>query len=165
MCVVISFSGCQSQTENNLEKGLMLDFEAQYIRTNGYVDEVRYPIILLINTTEELEEYYKQNRDTYDLERKEKVYSDTTIGFLDAVDKYDDIYFKDNILVFILLEEGSGSVGHDISGVKLNEKAVEIGIERIVPEVGTDDMAQWHVMVELKRDTYNDSEIKVIYSP
>jgi len=163
ICTVTFLIGCQSTPENNLKKELTLDFDVQYIRTDGYVDGASYPMITVINSAQELNEYYAINRDTYDLDKKEKVYSDTTIGFLDAVDKYDDAYFKDNILVLVLLEEGSGSIRHKVSDVKRNDNNIEIGIKRIVPEIGTSDMAEWHIMVELKREAYNDADINVIF--
>jgi len=155
--------GCEPTQKNNFDQEFSLDFESQYIRTDGYTDGVSYPITFLINSNEEMNEYYMANKDTYNLQRQEKVYSDTTIGFLDAVDKYNDDYFKDKVLVFVLLEEGSGSTRHVITDVKHNENYVEIVIKKIVPEVGTEDMAQWHIMVELERETYNDFEIKIIF--
>lgn len=131
-------------------------FEAQYIRTNGYSEDRNYPFHVIINSKEELEDYYEANKEIFDLERKEKVYSDTTIGFLDACDKYDDTYFERQNLVLIVLEEGSGSIRHEITDVRPHSKengaldGWDITIDRIVPEVGTDDMAQWHLILEVQ---------------
>ena len=80
-------------------------FDAQYIRTGGYSEERSYPYHVVINSKEELQAYYEANKELFDLERKEKVYSDTTIGFLDACDKYDDTYFERQNLVLIVLED------------------------------------------------------------
>ena len=71
-------------------------FDAQYIRTDGYSEERSYPYCIVIDSKEELEAYYDANKEQFDLERKEVVYSDTTIGFLDACDKYNDAYFESN---------------------------------------------------------------------
>ena len=131
-------------------------FEAQYIRTDGYSEDRNYPFHVVINSREELEDYYEANKEVFDLERKEKVYSDTTIGFLDACDKYDDSYFERQNLVLIVLEEGSGSIRHEITDVRphSNENGALVGwditIDRIIPEVGTDDMAQWHLLLEVQ---------------
>ncbi|MCT8138559.1 hypothetical protein H1D32_12895 [Anaerobacillus sp. CMMVII] len=163
LCTIIFAVGCQATPQNNLEQEITLDFWAQYIRTNAYIDGSSYPLISLINSTEELNMYYISKKNAYDLEKKEVVYSDTTIGFLDAVDKYNDAYFKDNVLVFVLLQEGSGSIRHAITDIKRNQNSVDISIKRIVPQYATDDMAEWHVMVELKRETYNASDFKVIF--
>lgn len=155
--VVIFLVGCQAGPGDNV-----VEFNAQYIRTNGYVDGVTYPITTVIDSREELDAYYAVNRDTYDMERKEEVASDSTIGFLDAIDQYDDAYFQDNVLVLVLVEEGSGSIRHEVTEVKQMDTVIEIRIKRDVPEMGTDDMAEWHIMVELARESYDTEEIRVI---
>lgn len=140
------------------------DFEAQYIRTNGGKDGIEYPIVKVIRSVEELNAYYEENKDYFDLERKEKVYSDTTIGFLDACDEYDTAYFKKQMLVFVLLEEGSGSIRHHVENVGITaENKLVVFIETETPEVGTCDIAQWHIMIELEQgvDITNESDITV----
>ena len=127
-------------------------FEAQYIRTNGYHESMEYPVVRVIHSAEELKEYYKSNKEVYDLERRDKVYADTTIGFLDACDKYNESYFKNQVLVLVLLEEGSGSIRHEVTEVELvqidQEQDLAVNITTKVPEIGTDDMAEWHIFVE-----------------
>lgn len=140
-------------TENNRYVSTLLTYGAQYIRTNGYQEEAKLPKVQVIGSLRELKDYYDTWHEIYDLERKEKVYSDTTIGFLDACDKYDEAFFEENYLIFVVLEEGSGSIRHKVSSVKqAGDKQISINIERKVPEVGTDDMAQWHIIVELSRE-------------
>lgn len=126
-------------------------FEAQYIRTDGYHEDVEYPYAVMITSAAQLDRYYEQNKFKYDLERREKVYSDSTIGFLDAADKYDEAFFKDKKLVMIILEEGSGSVRHKVTRVGNEAGRLYVSVERIVPEMGTDDMAKWHIILELDR--------------
>ena len=127
-------------------------FEAQYIRTNGYHESMEYPVVRVIHSAEELKEYYESNKEVYDLERRDKVYADTTIGFLDACDKYNESYFKNQVLVLVLLEEGSGSIRHEVTEVELvqinQEQELAVNITTKVPEIGTDDMAEWHIFVE-----------------
>ncbi len=138
-------------------------FEAQYIRTDGYHDNVKYPKITVIKSADELEEYYNANKDLYFLDHVDKVYSDTTIGFIDACEKHDEDYFEENILILVLLEEGSGSIRHEVKSVKTSGNDVEINIDINVPEICTDDMAEWHIIIELDRNCgidYNDN-IKV----
>lgn len=125
-------------------------FDAQYIRTNGYHDNADFPRTVVIRSRAELEAYYEANRELYDLERKDKVYSDTTIGFLDACDKYDDAYFAERDVLFILLEEGSGSIRHKVTDVRYDGTEWVVSIRRITPEEGTADMAEWHIMVEVQ---------------
>lgn len=131
-----------------------IEFTVQYIRTDGYIDGEKYPKTVWITSVDELEEYYNANRDKYYLENEKHPYSDQTIGFLDAIPKYDDAFFKDHDLLFVLLEEGSGSIRHDVTGVKAipgqnGKYTLQPEIDRIIPEVGTDDMAEWHIMLEV----------------
>ena len=127
-----------------------IPFEAQIIRTNGYHDGAEYPKVTLADSAEELNRYYEEYQDLYDFSHKETVYSDTTIGFADAIDRYDSAWFADHQLIVVLLEEGSGSVRHRVAEVK-GGTAPEVSISRMVPEVGTDDMAQWHILIEVER--------------
>lgn len=135
-----------------LEKIQELPYSAQYIRTDGYQEGAQYPRYYVIRTVEELESYYQQNKDTFDLGRRADVAADQTLGFLDACDAYDSAFFEDSYLLFILLEEGSGSIRHEITGVfRSGAGRFDICVDTITPEVGTCDMAQGHIILELDK--------------
>ena len=127
-------------------------FEAQYIRTDGGFDEIEAPYYVLIESREALEAYYEANKDIFDLARKDVVYSDTTIGFLDACDKYDEAYFVRQNLLLIVLTEPSGSIRHRIADVRQKNESEDwiVSIETKEPEIGTDDMATWHLLLEVQ---------------
>lgn len=159
----LGLAGCDHQNEilqtgdhQNIPEPESYAFEAQYIRTDGYSDDRSYPYCVVIDSKEELEAYYDANKEQFDFERKEVVYSDTTIGFLDACDKYDAAYFERNNLILIILEEGSGSVRHEITDVRAqrDENGTALGwnisVDSFAPEVVTDDMAQWHLFLEVQ---------------
>ena len=140
--------------------GTDVQWAAQYIRTNGCSEGVLYPSVRIIDSLQELKDYYNTWHEVLDLERKDKVYSDTTIGFLDACDQYDETFFEKNYLIFVLLEEGSGSVRHEVRSVQQTaDKKISISIDRKVPEVGTSDMAEWHIILELSRDVLVENSI------
>ena len=140
--------------------GTDVQWAAQYIRTNGYSEGILYPSVRIIDSLQELKDYYNTWHEVLDLERKDKVYSDTTIGFLNACDQYDEAFFEKNYLIFILLEEGSGSVRHEVRSVQQTaDKKISISIDRKVPEVGTSDMAEWHIILELSRDVLVEGSI------
>ncbi len=144
-------------------KKTFIDFQTQYIRTDGYHDGVEYPIVKIIRSVDKLNSYYNENKEKYSLERREDPASDSTIGFLDACDKYTAEYFEDQILVMILLEEGSGSIRHNVDNVKIGSNGkLYISISRDVPEAGTDDMAEWHILIEPEKDITVASEYDVI---
>lgn len=150
-------------TVSGNEQATSLEYGVQYIRTDGYMDGAVFPRVCIIRSYEELNDYYKDNKDTFDLERKDKVYADTTIGFLDACDRYDETYFESKYLVFVLLEEGSGSIQHDVTQVGMTQSGqLSVNINSIVPEVGTCDMAQWHIILELNRNAEVSRETDVL---
>lgn len=131
----------------------------QHIRTDGYNEGVEYPRITVARSPEELNAYYEANKELYSLGRKETVCSDTTIGFLDACDRYDEDFFERNDLILVLLEEGSGSVHHEIRSIAPSDDDTWVlsGIRKN-PEVGTCDMAEWHFMVEITKGTIEEND-------
>ena len=145
-----------------------VDYKVQYIRTNGYSDGEEYPKIFWIATAKELKEYYEANKEKYNLESRENPYSDETIGFEDAIKNYDEHFFEENELIFVLLEEGSGSIRHEVTEVKVlpsqvegKQYAIQPVVERLVPQVGTDDMAEWHIIIEVNKQYASSvSELK-----
>ena len=139
-----------------------VEYGVQYIRTDGYQAGEAFPKAEIIRSVEELNRYYEANKDTYYLERRKGVSSDTTIGFLDACDKYDAVYFEKDYLVFVLLEEGSGSVRHAVTDTTVSsDGALAVYINTITPEVGTCDMAQWHIILEMSRNVMPESTADV----
>ena len=130
-----------------------IDFEAQYIRTNSKIKRNNYPIFTVLQSVDELNAYYKSNKENFNLEHRNNPASDSTIGFLDACDKYDDEFFKDNALVFIVVQEGSGSNRHNVDNVKIgSDGKLYISICTIVPETGTCDMTEWHIIIEIEKE-------------
>lgn len=130
----------------------LLEYGVQYIRTDGNPEDAAFPAVRLIPNRAALEAYYEENRQNYYLERREQVYSDTSVGFLDACDRYDESFFEGHYLLLVLLEEGSGSVRHQVEKVSVEpEGQINISVTSLVPEVGTCDMAQWHLILELEK--------------
>lgn len=143
-----------------------IDFDVQYIRTDGFPEYMEYPAVKIIRSVDELNTYYEENKEKYNLERRENPASDYTIGFLDACDKYDAEYFENQILVMVLLEEPSGSYRHKVEQVGIygeDEKNMVIDISSLIPEVGTCDMALWHILIEPEAGitVANEDEVKV----
>ena len=125
------------------------DTTTKLIRTN-YVSGT-HGKTFVIESVDELDEYIKTNMDVHGLHHKEKVYEDTTIGFVDAVEEYDEEWFKEKTLVIVLLIESSGSIRHKVTKASVKDGTMEIKIKRVVPEIGTCDMAGWHVLVETEK--------------
>ena len=121
-----------------------MDYGVQYIRTGGYHEGDQYPRAVLIRSLQELNAYIEANGDRYYLAQS---------GFQGACGKYDEAYFERGYLVCVLVEEGSGSIRHEVTGSTISsDGTLAIHIQRKVPEVGTCDMAQWHIILEMSKE-------------
>lgn len=138
-------------------------YQTQYIRTDGGNESSQYPSYVIIHSRDELEQYYDNYKEIYDLEHHEQVYSDTTIGFLDAIEQYDDAFFADRDLIILVLEEGSGSIRHEVNGIRpYYDNTWQLTVRRITPEVCTDDMALWHLLIEVQKNLIAEDETIVV---
>lgn len=130
----------------------------KYIRTN-YVSGT-HGKTYVIESIEELEEYYNANKEKHNLCHMEKLYSDTTIGFEDETKEYDEEFFKEHNIVLVLLTASSGSIKYKVENINLNDGVMEINITKKIPEIGTCDMVGWHIIIET--DKQDIEEIKVM---
>jgi len=150
-------------TDEDMTESL-ISFVPQYIRTDGYQKGAEYPAVKIIRSVDELNAYYNANKDAYSLERRKDHVSGAAVGFLDVCDRYNAEYFEKQILVMVLVEEGSGSTRHNVDNVKVgSDGKLYINIRRIVPEIGTCDMAQWHILIEPEKvvNVANASDVVV----
>ena len=142
-----------------------LEFKAQYIRANllQYDPAPNFPETVLIKDRGELEKYYADNINKYNLRW------DSPDCFYEAVlNGYDEDFFKERCLLFVVVQEGSGSISHVVKKVEYDQNSGTIGtvIDRIVPNTGTDDMAEWHIVIELDRSVSGSKlniDIKDVY--
>lgn len=63
---------------------------------------------------------------------------------------YDSRFFKDKSVLLLTLQAASGSIRHRVEDVT-KDNGLTVIIERIIPEVGTMDIAIWHAYVELDK--------------
>ena len=78
------------------------------------------------------------------------------VGFTAAVSGYDDAFFEAHDLLFVLLEAGSGSIRHEVTAVRAlpsgdGKYAIRPEITEIIPEAMSDDMAEWHILIEIEK--------------
>lgn len=141
------------------------DFDCQYIRTNGSPDDVEYPFVRIIKSVDELNAYYESKREIYNLESREEASFDTSSGFVDACKAYDAEYFKNNKLLIVVLEEGSGSIRHVVDKVSTSiykdKVRADVEILRKIPGACTCDMAVWHILIDVPSDFACDDENNV----
>lgn len=116
---------------------LCYDYRVQYVDTDGYVDGMEYPQVKIFDDSAGLTDYIDNNNDIYD-----------KTDLLNAVKKYDSEWFDNNKLLVVLIEEPSGSITHKVT--ELTDSYVVI--DRISPGGGTEDMAEWHILIEVDKD-------------
>ena len=132
----------------------LIEYETQHIRTNGYIEGASYPRKKLIESRSELNDYFEENKEIYDLRK-----------FKEAIEIYDESFFKSHKLVMVILEEGSGSIRHKVNTAKSGGgDTLQISIERVVPEAMTADMAQWHILIDTDANIKSESDINLTLS-
>ena len=125
LLLVFQLVAC-STTERNVE----------IVRTQWDSSDVQGQFYI-INSADELNEY---------------VSVENCMKLSNAVEKYDESFFEDKTLVFVLLSEGSGSVSHKVRSINFNNGVLKVKVKRKVPEVGTCDMAEWTVIFEISKE-------------
>ncbi len=126
---------------------VMYTYPSYIYRTDGYVEGMEYPQTITITTAEQLEEYISTMREYYQ------------VGNMNVSD-YDDGFFAEKALVMAVIEESSGSVSHKVNGVTEDNKII---VERTVPMVGTCDMAEYNIVVEIPAEKA-DEDFEVVFS-
>lgn len=136
-----------------------IDFTAQCIRTDGYIEGEEYPKLMWLTSQSEFKDYYEANKDKYNLDCYGTPGETETLGFLDALASYDDNFFENQDLIMVILEEPSGSIRHQVQAVQLSpsnlnriQYFVQPVIERVIPEAGTCDMAEWHILIAISKE-------------
>lgn len=73
---------------------------------------------------------------------------------------YQADFFSNRSLLMVALEEGSGSISHELQSVSTDA----VTIRRIVPEAGTCDMVAWLLVVELDELLNDGSNLNVVFT-
>ncbi len=113
---------------------------------------------LLPNKTQIVREMFLMEYN-YPAVRLFESYSDFSPAYREQFPTYDAAFFEDNVLAVVYLEEGSGSISHEVTMVRRVGETIEIHIRRDVPEVGTCDMAYWTITAEISREDWDGAAI------
>lgn len=115
--------------------------EYRCIRVIGVSEETAGSGVTVIHTRAELEKYYTDNKDAL------VVYSASSGDFASQTAQYNDKFFENNSLIIVKTTEGSGS--YKYAGLGLTDDTVTI--YKVVPEVCTEDMAYWAVLIPVDK--------------
>lgn len=118
-----------------------IKYKAFGLKTHLYIEDFNSPSSDIIKSVDELEQYKLKFVD-------DELYQ--------KLNKYDSDYFKNNVLVIVTIQESSGSNTNEVDRVsKLNKSDdIDIFVKRTEPQIGTDDMAMWHLFVEFDKNVF-----------
>lgn len=157
LCLLAGCTGAQSSTDTSLSPlptlSSSISFASKEIRTDVFAETTTYPGIVIIVSKTELDNYIELVKGANNLDINE--------AFASAVTEYDDTFFEDYMLVLVLLNEPSSSIRHTVSSITPGTDGVKIHIESEIPDVRTDEQAEWHIIVEIDRQ-YKGSEFQAI---
>lgn len=135
-----------SKVDNNNNECKIIENPTSYYIDTGYTSsrEDAFDAYTLVTYKSDLNWYYQNNKDKADLESYK-----SGKGFLDVINKYDTHWFDEKALIIIPLIETSGSNRHQVLSYQVEESKLKVNIKSIIPAIGTDDMAGWHIIVEI----------------
>ena len=145
VCLLVVFCGLFLLTGCGKEEEKTISFEAQYIQTDGLIEDGEYPVVKKIKSKEALDEYYKENMNLYNFSNNT---ANSDISFITAINKYDDSYFEDSFLLIVVVEELSSTTFHEVKEVTEKGKVL---IERNVLGDGSTNGAHWHILIEMDK--------------
>lgn len=137
---------------NNNTPKIYTDFSYELYRIHYYLEN-DFPKITRITSVEGI------NKEVLN---SEEINIDNQI-IETILHKYNTAFFENNSLIQIILEEPSGSISHELETILSNNKVLTININRIIPEEGTDDMAWWLLLIEVKNEIANNAD-KIEYN-
>ncbi|MDR2583833.1 MAG: hypothetical protein LBC75_10165 [Fibromonadaceae bacterium] len=114
---------CELEAPTDVEAS-NIDFYIQYVRGRSFSSP-----ITVITSKDEFDKFYeKYDKGQY---------------------SYSDDFFEENYIVVVSLWEPSGSIRHRVERIDENG---DIVISRLLPEIGTDDIGEWSIIIGLSND-------------
>lgn len=173
LCLILTGCGDISDKKAVVSKN-SINFETQTIWTYyGEKENDSYPKMAWITSVSELDDYYNDNSKFYKLGEKThedsedyKIDGSSTHRskvpdcFVHATKKYDEDFFKNNNLIFYIVEEGETGPDYKLSKLSLEpsesddkKHCIKAVIDRISPEVMTHAIAgPCHIVAEISKE-------------
>ena len=118
-----------------------MTFSATSYRSHNTPSGIKFPQIRVIKSIEDLNNYVKEFNNE----------------FAEECEKYDEDYFKGKPLIVVILEEGSLSITHTVTDLKMSDDGkLYVYIDVNVPEAGDCAMAYWHILIEPDKKITDD---------
>ena len=116
-----------------------------------YSIQTTFPVIKF-DSKDELDRFIKEGRETFNLDGD--LYKDHL--FLKNIKEYNEEFFENKSVILVSVTEPSGSIRHEVDSVIRRDGVVYVFMDRIVPEVCTDDMASWFITVAVDKNFLSD---------
>ncbi len=113
------------------------------------ISSIQFLPLVVINDREDLASFTEGTKEHFGYDRYLKEY-------YGIIEKYDEKYFEENSLFITYVAEGSGSVSHYVPRIYRENGYVRVFVSKLVPEVGTMDMAGWFGFVEVEKSDISD---------
>ena len=142
------------------------DHSSVILRADGYTDggsefianlalnaetlllsSVRHLPVFTIDSPEALAQFLEEGGEYFQFD----VAYGGNESFSENAARYDDAFFADKLLLIAYVQESSGSTGHEVSGVAAEDGVLTMTVRQDIPEMGTADMADWFILLELPR--------------
>ncbi len=133
--------------------------DAQYIITGSYSESITYPMVTWINSQESLDAYCEEYKDVFYLEDRLGTDIYSTIGFLEACDRYDEAFWAEKDVILVVLSEGDGMCRHVVVGLTESEEGKWIvAVRRLNSIMHTAEMVEWHLMIEVPKGQITETD-------
>lgn len=124
------------------------------------ISSVRHIPLVVIDSADALAQFMREAGAYYQVE----VSYGENGSLSGGAAKYDEAFFGEKLLLILGTQEASGSVRHEIAEVSASGNALSVSVRTITPEMGTTDMADWFIFVELSSaDTESVSAFDAYY--
>jgi hypothetical protein len=140
------------------------DYTASFVRADAHVDggwdfirkqaanadkmvvgSVRHIYVIAIDSAGALADFVTKGKTMFLFDQA----YNGEVSFSENAVQYDAAFFESNTLLVLCTEESSGSIRHEIGDAAISGDTLSVAVKTIVPEAGTDDMADWFILLEL----------------
>lgn len=162
ICIAVLFTACGESSVSKkdikyIRADSMNDGSYDYMISEAVdaelmaISSVQYIPLLIFESRKDLDNFVTEGSDYFMLSQE---YNDDK-SFDDTAGGYDDDFFKDYVLAIVYVSESSGSNRHSIGEISVEDERLSIPVKRIVPEIGTTDMADWFIFIAIDKSDYD----------
>jgi len=155
-----------SSSSDAPESEIFLDTEALYIRAGSYGDDsfsalfpMENPGTMAISAVHHLPVLRFQTEDEFSarVERLKEFFQldlayDEADSFMEQAAQFDKAFFEENDLLAVYVWAPSGSIRHEVTEAAIYSGQLTIHVKEIVPEIGTDDIAEWFILLPVSKE-------------